>query len=76
MGSRDVERGFSVRLCLDHLAMGNHRLILSFFFDFSDMAKQTMDDMLRSLAFQLYQGRAGSASLLDALFQAHPYGRD
>jgi hypothetical protein len=61
---------------LDHLAKGNDRLILSFFFDFSDTTKQTLDGMLRSLAFQLYQGGAGSAGLLDALFQAHQNGRD
>jgi hypothetical protein len=60
---------------LDHLAKGNDRLILSFFFDFSDTTKQTLDGMLRSLAFQLYQGGAGSAGLLDASFQAHQDGR-
>jgi hypothetical protein len=60
---------------LDHLAKGNDRLILSFFFDFSDTTKQTLDGMLRSLAFQLYQGGAGSAGL-DASFQAHQNGRD
>ncbi|KAL6352302.1 hypothetical protein LRP88_14415 [Fusarium phalaenopsidis] len=61
---------------LDHLAKGSDRLILSFFFDFSDTAKQTLDGMLRSLAFQLYQGGAGSASLLNNSFQAHQDGRD
>ncbi|KAK4119595.1 Pfs, NACHT and ankyrin domain protein, partial [Parathielavia appendiculata] len=61
---------------LDHLAKGNDRLILSFFFDFSDTTKQTVDGMLRSLAFQLYQGGPGSAGLLDASFQAHQNGRD
>ncbi|CVL03350.1 uncharacterized protein FMAN_15242 [Fusarium mangiferae] len=60
---------------LDHLAKGDDRLILRFFFDFSDTAKQTLDGMLRSLAFQLYQSGAG-ASLLDASFQAHQGGRD
>lgn len=61
---------------LDYLAKGNDGLILSFFFDFSDIAKQTWDGMLRSLAFQLYQGGVNSASHLDALFQAHRNGRD
>lgn len=51
---------------LDHLAKGNGRLILSFFFDFSDTKKQTLDGTPRSLAFQLYQIGAGSASLLAA----------
>ncbi|KAK4198015.1 Pfs, NACHT and ankyrin domain protein [Triangularia verruculosa] len=61
---------------LDHLAKGDDRFILSFFFDFSDTTKQTLDGMLRSLAFQLYQGGRGSAGLLDASFQAHQNGRD
>ncbi|KAK4225293.1 vegetative incompatibility protein HET-E-1 [Podospora fimiseda] len=61
---------------LDHLAKGDDRLILSFFFDFSDVKKQSLDGMLRSLAFQIYQGGPGSAGLLDASFQAHQKGRD
>ncbi|EXU98137.1 ankyrin repeat protein, partial [Metarhizium robertsii] len=61
---------------LDHLTEGNDRPILSFFFDFSDTTKQTLDAMLRSLAFQLYQGRTGFAGLLEASFQAHQDGRD
>lgn len=61
---------------LDHLAKGNDRLILSFFFDFSDAIKQTVDGMLRSLAFQLWQGGVGSAIHLDAVFQAHQNGSD
>ncbi|KAF5972070.1 Pfs, NACHT ankyrin domain-containing protein [Fusarium bulbicola] len=61
---------------LDHLAQGNDCLILSFFFDFSDTTKQTLDGMLRSLAFQLYQVGAGSASLLNSLFLAHQDGCD
>ncbi|KAK9438543.1 Pfs, NACHT and Ankyrin domain protein [Metarhizium brunneum] len=59
-----------------HLTKGSDRLILSFFFDFSDTTKQTLDGMLRSLAFQLYQGGSGSAGLLDASFQAHQDGCD
>ncbi|KAM3513179.1 hypothetical protein MY11210_003204 [Beauveria gryllotalpidicola] len=61
---------------LDHLRKGFSRLVLSFFFDFSDRTKQTVDGMLRSLAFQLYQSGPGSAGLLDASFQAHQDGRD
>ncbi|KAJ4243331.1 hypothetical protein NW762_014817 [Fusarium torreyae] len=61
---------------LDDLTNGNDRLILRFFFDFSDTTKQTLDGMFRSLAFQLYRGETGSASLLDASFQAHQDGRD
>jgi hypothetical protein len=61
---------------LDHLTKGNDRLILSFFFDFSDTTRQTLDGMLRSLAFQFYQGAAGFADLLDATFEAHQDGCD
>ncbi|KAJ5214504.1 NACHT nucleoside triphosphatase [Penicillium cf. viridicatum] len=59
---------------LDHLANGNDGLILSFFFEFGDSKKQTWDDMLRSLAFQLYQRGVGSAIYLDALFNEHQNG--
>ncbi|KAM3429668.1 hypothetical protein MY4824_008120 [Beauveria thailandica] len=61
---------------LDHLGKGSNRLVLSFFFDFSDGTKQTVDGMLRSLSFQLYQSGLASAGLLDASFQAHHNGRD
>ncbi|KAJ5504613.1 NACHT nucleoside triphosphatase [Penicillium fimorum] len=61
---------------LDHLANGNDGLILSFFFDFNDVAKQTLEGMLRSLAFQLFRGGVDSANHLDALFQAHRSGSD
>ncbi|KAH7201175.1 ankyrin repeat-containing domain protein [Fusarium oxysporum] len=61
---------------LDHLVKGDDRLVLRFFFDFGLTTKQTLDGMMRSLAFQLYLGGAGSASLLDASFQAHQDGRD
>ncbi|CAG9954319.1 unnamed protein product, partial [Clonostachys rosea f. rosea IK726] len=61
---------------LDHLAKGSGRLILSFFFDFGDKAKKTVDGMLRSLVFQLYRGGTDSARVLDASFQAHQDGRD
>ncbi|CAI7672865.1 unnamed protein product [Penicillium discolor] len=55
---------------LDHLAKENDKLILNFFFDFSDTTKQTLDGMLRSLAFQLYQSGFDSAIHLDDLSQA------
>ena len=55
---------------LEYLEGENNGLTLSFCFDFSDTTKQTLDGMLRSLAFQLYQGGTGSAIHLDALYQA------
>ncbi|KAJ5835750.1 NACHT nucleoside triphosphatase [Penicillium robsamsonii] len=59
---------------LDHLTNGNDGLVLSFFFDFGDSTKQTWDSMLRSLAFQLYEGGVGSAIYLNASFEAHQNG--
>jgi hypothetical protein len=56
---------------LDHLAKGSGRLILSFFFDFGDKVKKTVDGMLRSLVFQLYRGGTDSARVLGASFQKH-----
>ncbi|KAJ5235397.1 NACHT nucleoside triphosphatase [Penicillium citrinum] len=64
---------------LDHLALANDALILSFFFDFNDSAKQSLDGMLRSLSFQVYQDESNSAVHLDTLFdlfEAHQGGRD
>ncbi|KAJ5908236.1 NACHT nucleoside triphosphatase [Penicillium taxi] len=61
---------------LDHLAKGNDGLILSFFFDFSDTIKQTLDGVLRSLAFQLYRNGVDSTINLDALFQINQNGKE
>ena len=61
-------------MVLDHLARANNRLVLSFFFDFSDKPKQSLDGMLRSLAFQLCQGGFGYTTHINALFQAHQDG--
>jgi hypothetical protein len=60
---------------LDHLEDCQDRLLLSFFFDFSDTSKQTVDGMLRSLAFQLYPTTAASAIFLDTLYRTHHDGR-
>lgn len=59
---------------LEALSQADDRLVLTFFFDFSDMRKQTVDGMLRSLAFQLYPSTATSTALLDALFKANDAG--
>ncbi|KAI2766184.1 hypothetical protein DTO012A8_8597 [Penicillium roqueforti] len=61
---------------LDNLTNGNDGLILSFFFDFSDAAKQTLEGMLRSLAFQLYDSGLDSANHLDTSFQTHRDGSE
>jgi hypothetical protein len=61
---------------LDYIAKKEDGLILCFFFDFGDTTKRTLDGMLRSLAFQLYQAGVGAAIHLDALCQAHQNGSD
>jgi hypothetical protein len=61
---------------LDYLEREINGFILSFFFDFSDTTKQTFNGMLRSLAFQLYQGGISSAIYLDTLYQEHQNGNN
>ncbi|KAJ5706534.1 NACHT nucleoside triphosphatase [Penicillium malachiteum] len=61
---------------LDHLAKRPDSLLLCFFFNFNDIGKQTLDNMIRSLAFQLYQAGTDSAVHLDIFFQAHQDGRN
>ncbi|KAL4812423.1 Pfs, NACHT and ankyrin domain protein [Aspergillus spinulosporus] len=61
---------------LDYLVRENSGLILSFFFDFSDTTKQTLDGMLLSLAFQLYQCGIDSAIHLDTLYHQHHNGNN
>ncbi|KAG7288157.1 hypothetical protein NEMBOFW57_007682 [Staphylotrichum longicolle] len=55
---------------LDHLdeARLDSVVCLEFFFDFSDKNKQHLDDLLRSLAFQLYLQCSDARERLDALF--------
>ncbi|KAL8364548.1 hypothetical protein RB595_003704 [Gaeumannomyces hyphopodioides] len=62
----------------DHLEEGSDDddLVLSFFFDFSDATKQTVDGMLRSLAFQLHRRGLDSATQLNSLFQSHRDGQN
>ncbi|OAA73114.1 Pfs, NACHT and Ankyrin domain protein [Cordyceps fumosorosea ARSEF 2679] len=60
---------------LDHLGKVSGGLVFSFFFNFDNRTKQTVDGMLRSLTFQLYQAGLGLADLLDASFQAHQDGK-
>lgn len=60
---------------LDHLEVdARDHLILSFFFDFNDSKKQTLDGMLRSLVFQLYHQSAGSLLHVNRLFLEHKEG--
>ncbi|KEY73950.1 hypothetical protein S7711_09447 [Stachybotrys chartarum IBT 7711] len=61
---------------LDHLTKVNNGPFLSFYFEFSDTKKQTLDGMLRSLAFQVFQHRTASRAHLEALYQSHYDGHN
>lgn len=58
------------------VAEENDRLVLSFFFDSHDPTKQTLDSMLRFIAFQLHRVSFVSAIHPNALFQAYNDGSD
>ena len=62
---------------LDHLhdTRPDSCVCLDFFFDFRDNHKQHLDDLLRSLAFQLYSRCPDSQKELDSLFSSHEDGR-
>ncbi|KAK8112318.1 uncharacterized protein PG998_008775 [Apiospora kogelbergensis] len=60
---------------LDDLKASTDHVVLSFFFDFSDQKKKTVNGMLRSLAFQLYRQEKGSAENLTEAFKAHRHGQ-
>ncbi|KAH7201284.1 hypothetical protein DER44DRAFT_670403 [Fusarium oxysporum] len=60
---------------LDHLVQINTHTTLAFFFDFNDTRKQKLEDLLRSLAIQLYHTGNEAARRLDSLFASHDDGR-
>ncbi|KAL0939594.1 uncharacterized protein CTRU02_206204 [Colletotrichum truncatum] len=60
---------------IDHLSQNDNGPILTFFFDFTDTGKQTLANLLRSLAFQLYSTGDEAARRLDALFVSFESGR-
>ncbi|KAF5699602.1 hypothetical protein FGLOB1_11266, partial [Fusarium globosum] len=60
---------------LDHLLQIDTHTTLAFFFDFSDPRKQKLEDLLRSLAVQLYHTGNEAAKRLDSLFTSHDDGR-
>ncbi len=62
---------------LDHLNDGrpNSCVCLEFFFDFRDKDKQRLDNLLRSLAFQLYSQCADARKDLDTLLTACDNGQ-
>ncbi|EXL68463.1 hypothetical protein FOPG_15472 [Fusarium oxysporum f. sp. conglutinans race 2 54008] len=60
---------------LDHLLQINTHTTLAFFFDFNDPRKQKLEDLLRSLAIQLYHSGNEATRRLDSLFASHDDGR-
>ncbi|PTD03484.1 hypothetical protein FCULG_00012821 [Fusarium culmorum] len=60
---------------LDHLLQIDTHTTLAFFFDFSDTRKQKLENLLRSLAVQLYCTGNEAARRLDSLFTSHDDGR-
>ncbi|KAL6918448.1 hypothetical protein FSST1_009943 [Fusarium sambucinum] len=61
---------------LDDLLSSDLHTTLAFFFDFNDTRKQTLDDVLRSLAAQLYQTKRAPAKKLDELFACGKNGQE
>ena len=72
-----TEYGCKTSTILDHLhdARPESCVCLNFFFDFRDKDKQHLDNLLRSLAFQLYSQCTDGRKDLDALFTSCDDGR-
>jgi hypothetical protein len=51
------------------------KVLLYFYFDFTDAGKQTLDNVIRSLISQLYPKRKDTQKLLDSLFSSCDNGR-
>ncbi|KAK2042570.1 ankyrin [Colletotrichum somersetense] len=60
---------------LDQLGEKSPSLTLEFFFDFNNTGNQTLESLLRSLAFQLYRAGGEAASRLDDLFKSNSNGQ-
>ncbi|EXL65189.1 hypothetical protein FOPG_18575 [Fusarium oxysporum f. sp. conglutinans race 2 54008] len=60
---------------LDDLLQIDTHTTLAFFFDFNDARKQKLENLLRSLAVQLYHTGNEAARRLDSLFTSHDDGR-
>ncbi|KAF9773990.1 hypothetical protein IL306_008082 [Fusarium sp. DS 682] len=60
---------------LDHLLQTGTHTTLAYFFDFNDPKKQKLENLLRSLAIQLYYTGNEAGRRLDSLFASHDDGR-
>lgn len=52
------------------------KVILRFYFDFNDTAKQGLDGMLRSFVLQLHNASHSTKAYMSGLFRTHQNGRD
>ncbi|KAH7313766.1 ankyrin repeat protein [Stachybotrys elegans] len=59
---------------VDNLTENRNNVTLSFFFDLSDVRKQTREGMLRSLAWQLYRTASENTAEVDEAFKTHNNG--
>jgi hypothetical protein len=60
---------------LDYLLRLDTYTTLAFFFNFSDPGKQKLEDLLRSLAIQLYYTGNEAAKRLNSLFTSYNKGQ-
>lgn len=64
---------------IEHLSKlddGQERIVIYFYFDFNDAAKQTVDSMARSLIAQCsYQSRGDARRQIEQLFRSHECGK-
>ncbi|EXL67266.1 hypothetical protein FOPG_16605 [Fusarium oxysporum f. sp. conglutinans race 2 54008] len=60
---------------LDNIQQTDTHTTLAFFFDVNDPKKQKLENLLRSLAIQLYDTGNEAARKLDSLFTSHDDGR-
>ena len=60
---------------IDDLTTHPHGTVIYFYFDFSDVRKQTFGDMIRSLVRQLFYRCESARSHLELLYSSHEAGR-
>ncbi|RYP81096.1 hypothetical protein DL769_002152 [Monosporascus sp. CRB-8-3] len=58
-----------------HRTSSHSQTLLYFYFDFSDTAKQSLENMARSLLCQLYYQTPGVQNLLDSLYSSNNNGK-
>ncbi|KAH7021445.1 uncharacterized protein B0I36DRAFT_388150 [Microdochium trichocladiopsis] len=59
----------------DHLELVGGFTLLRFYFDFKDTRKQSLESLLRSLAYQLHQTSHEVSRIIDQAFESHSSGK-